>query len=212
MRIGIVINNFRIENGLSMDKFAKKAGISKAYVGFLESGKHPKTGKPLYPSIDMIKKCASAMGMTFDELFHMLDEDISITSESASSTIPVLGRVAAGIPIDAIEEVIEFEEISSELAKKGDFFGLKIKGDSMEPRIYDGDTVIVLQTSTAESGDIVIASTDESDAVCKRFVKKGKLLLLRSLNPDYEDINVTNDPGFHILGIVVEMRGKLKNI
>ena len=71
--------------------------------------------------------------------------------------INVLGRVAAGIPIEAIEDIIDTEEISEELAKTGDFFGLQIHGDSMEPRMCEGDIVIVRKQEDAESGDIVIA-------------------------------------------------------
>ena len=73
--------------------------------------------------------------------------------ESKSSVrIPVLGRVAAGVPIDAIEDVLDWEEIPEAMAATGEFFGLKIKGDSMQPRIAEGDVVIVRSQPDAESG------------------------------------------------------------
>ena len=87
----------------------------------------------------------------------MLDGKVEVNTPQQSQAIqarkiPVLGRVAAGIPINAITEIIDTEEISEELAKTGDFFALKIKGDSMEPRIVDGDVVIVKQQEDAENG------------------------------------------------------------
>ena len=126
-----------------------------------------------------------------------------------SVTIPVLGRIAAGIPIDAIEHVIDYEEVDGKLAALGDLFGLKIKGDSMTPRICDKDVVIVHQQPDAESGDIVVATINGDDAVCKRLIKYQNAIVLRSTNPAYEDIDVTGREDFRIIGKVVELRGKV---
>lgn len=122
--------------------------------------------------------------------------------------IPVLGRVAAGAPIEAIEEIIDYEEIDDQLAAIGDLFGLKIKGDSMTPRICDGDVVVVHKQPTAESGEVVIATVNGDDAICKRLMIYGSAVLLRSNNPAYEDIDVTGREDFRIIGKVVELRGK----
>lgn len=81
MRIGLIIQNYRIKNKISMDIFAKKCDLSKAYIGMLEQGVHPKTKKPINPSVDTIKKVASGMGMDFDDLFRMLDEDITLDDD-----------------------------------------------------------------------------------------------------------------------------------
>ena len=149
-----------------------------------------------------------------------IDEDITINDSesrmylldnmSASIRVPVLGRVAAGIPNDAIEEILGYVDIPEELAENGEFFGLRIKGDSMEPRFFDGDTVIVLKTNIAESGDVVIASVNEDDAVCKKYVKHSNVSLLKSFNSAYEDIDVTNDSEFRIIGVVTELRRTIK--
>ena len=85
--------------------------------------------------------------------------------------IPVLGRVPAGVPIEAVEDIIDYEEIPVEMAKDGEFFGLQIKGDSMEPRICEGDVVIVRKQDDAESGDLVIAMINGDEATCKRLMK-----------------------------------------
>lgn len=128
--------------------------------------------------------------------------------------INVLGRVAAGIPIEAVEDIIDTEEISEDLTKTGKFFGLQIHGDSMEPRMYEGDVVIVRQQEDAESGDIVIALVNGNDATCKRIMKYAGGISLLSLNSKYEPMMFTDkdiiEKPVKIIGKVIELRGKLK--
>ena len=200
---------------MSMYVFAKKSGLSKAYISLLEKNKHPKTGKPIAPSISIIKQSAKAMNTDFDSLFKKLNGNVTVNESIKTRkavTINVLGRVAAGIPINAIEEIIDTEEIPEKLACTGSFFGLLIKGDSMEPRICDGDIVIVKQQSDAESGDIVIAMVNGDDAVCKRLKKYAGGIALISLNSKYEPMmfsmeEIEGKP-VKILGKVIELRGK----
>ena len=78
MKLGEHIYNYRKKNKLSMDDFAKRSGISKAYISLLERGVHPRNNKPIIPSVDTIKKAASAMNMSFDDLFASIDQDISV--------------------------------------------------------------------------------------------------------------------------------------
>lgn len=92
--------------------------------------------------------------------------------DSPPVKIPVLGNVAAGIPISAIEEILDYEEIPAKMAKRGSYFGLRIKGDSMSPRILHGDTVIVRQQPDVESGDIAIVRINGDEATCKRVLKQ----------------------------------------
>lgn len=132
--------------------------------------------------------------------------------ESTGVIINVLGRVAAGIPIEAVENIIDTEEISEELAKTGEFFGLRVKGDSMAPNICDGDTVIVRKQEDAESGDIVIVAVNGTDAVCKRLGKYAQGIELISDNPSYKTMEFNNneiiEKPVHIIGKVVELRRK----
>lgn len=85
MRLGLIIQNYRNKNSLSMESFAKRCGLSKAYIGMLEQGIHPKTKKPIRPSVDTIKKVSTGMGMDFETLFKTLDEDISLNNDLALS-------------------------------------------------------------------------------------------------------------------------------
>ena len=101
--------------------------------------------------------------------------------------IPVLGQIAAGTPIEAIQNEVSKVAIPEELSKNGEHFGLKVSGDSMiEAGINDGDTVIVKKSDTANNGQIVVALIDDHEAMLKRIRKKGKVVALESANKKYE--------------------------
>jgi repressor LexA len=101
--------------------------------------------------------------------------------------IPVLGKIAAGTPIEAIQNEIARIPLPSNLEKNGEYFGLRVQGDSMiEAGISEGDTVIVKKTDTAENGKIVVALVDDHEAMLKRIRRKGKTVALESANKNYE--------------------------
>ena len=132
----------------------------------------------------------------------------------AGIRIPVLGEVPCGIPLEAIEliDVDDWEEISEKLARTGKFFGLKSKGDSMSPRIQEGDVLIVRQQPDAESGDVVIAKVNGSNACCKKLLKTDDGIVLQSFNPMYEPMFFSNEDikkkPVLIIGKVIENRQK----
>lgn len=153
---------------------------------------------------------AEALNIAPGELMGL--DGVSPPPKKEGVTINVLGRVAAGIPISAVEDIIDTEEITEELARTGEFFGLKIKGDSMIPGICDGDVVIVRQQDNAESGDIVIATINGDEATCKRLRKYKDGIELISNNPTYVPMEFSNkqilEKPVRILGKVVELRRK----
>ena len=101
--------------------------------------------------------------------------------------IPVLGNIAAGTPVEAIQNEVSRIPLPSNIEKNGEFFGLKVQGDSMiEAGINDGDTVIVKKTDTADNGKIVVALIDDHEAMLKRIRRKGKTVALESANRNYE--------------------------
>jgi len=101
--------------------------------------------------------------------------------------VPVLGKIAAGTPIEAIQNEVSKVAIPEELSNHGEHFGLKVSGDSMiEAGINDGDTVIVRKSNTANNGQIVVALIDDHEAMLKRIRKKGKIVALESANKRYE--------------------------
>ena len=115
-----------------------------------------------------------------------LDES-SNKNNSDENEIPVLGKIAAGTPVEAIQNEVARIPLPSNIEKNGEFFGLKVQGDSMiEAGINDGDTVIVKKADTAENGKIVVALIDDHEAMLKRIRRKGKTVALESANRNYE--------------------------
>tara|TARA_B100000686_G_C16634721_1_gene886651 strand:- start:5 stop:688 length:684 start_codon:yes stop_codon:yes gene_type:complete len=111
-------------------------------------------------------------------------EDIK---KNRGNEIPVLGKIAAGTPIEAIQNEVSRVTLPEELTKNGEHFGLKVSGDSMiEAGINDGDTVVVKKTDTANNGQIVVALIDDHEAMLKRIRRKGKVVALESANKRYE--------------------------
>ncbi len=101
--------------------------------------------------------------------------------------VPVLGKIAAGTPVEAIQNEVSRIPLPNNLEKNGDYFGLKVQGDSMiDAGIHEGDTVIIKRTDTADNGKIVVALIDEHEAMLKRIRKKGKVVALESANRNYE--------------------------
>ena len=127
--------------------------------------------------------------------------------------IPLLGTVAAGVPISAIEDIQGYVEIPERWTHSGEYFALTIKGDSMFPDIHDGDIVIVKSQPVADNNDIVIASVNGDEATCKRLKRYETELCLVSNNPEYETMRFTPQEvdtlPVTILGKVVELRRKL---
>lgn len=126
--------------------------------------------------------------------------------------IRVLGKVAAGVPIEAVEDVIGEETISKKMAETGDYFGLRISGDSMEPLIHHGSIVIVRQQDDVENGDIAIVIVNGEDATCKKLEKFENGIMLVPINKAYEEKFYTNEEieklPVRIIGKVVESRTK----
>ena len=113
-----------------------------------------------------------------------LDEN---NKKNSAEEIPVLGKIAAGTPIEAIQNEVSRIALPEELSKNGEHFGLKVSGDSMiEAGINDGDTIIIKKAHTANNGQIVVALIDNHEAMLKRIRKKGKVVALESANKKYE--------------------------
>ena len=107
--------------------------------------------------------------------------------EAKSTDVSVLGSIAAGTPIEAIQQEVDRVALPEDLQNNGEHYGLKVKGDSMiEAGINEGDTVIIRRTDTADNGKIVVALIDEHEAMLKRIRKKGKVVALESANRNYE--------------------------
>lgn len=196
----------RQELGLSQEELAKKVGYrDRTSIAKIETGK-------VDLSQSKIIEFANILGVTPSCLMGWDETTDKPKTKVKAVKILVLGRVAAGVPIEMIEDVLDYEEITEDMAKHGEYFALKIQGDSMTPRICNNDVVIVRQQDDAENGDIVIAAINGDDAVCKRLQKYNDGIALISLNPLYDPIYLKKDEidgkPVRIIGKVVELRGK----
>lgn len=194
----------RMAKGIPQQTVADYLGINRVSYARYESGERQ-------PDFHTAERIADLFGVSVDYLLGR-DNSPRPRTEKKGVKIPVLGRVAAGIPITAIEDVLDYEEIEESLAKTGDFYGLQIKGTSMEPKFSEGDVVIVRQQNDVESGEIAIVLVNGDDATCKRVVKHENGLSLISLNPSFPpkfftDQEVEQLP-VRIIGRVMELRAK----
>ena len=194
---------------MSQQDLADITGIPKSSISQYISGyTKPKADRIYLMAKALSVKEAWLLGYDVD-----MERDVSphIPTEHGVK-IPVLGHVAAGIPISAIEDILDWEEISQESANTGQYFGLQIKGDSMEPRILDGDVVIVRSQPTAETGDIVIAQVNGDEATCKKLLMQSDGLSLLSFNTKYDPMVFTaaevESKPVRIIGKVIELRAK----
>jgi len=202
MGIGQNIKHNRERLSLSQEALAKLVGVSQQAVDRWENG-------GIVPREKTIQLLMNAFHCSREELFG--DEQ---KTDSKGVRIPVLGKVVAGIPIDAIEEIIDYEEITKSLAETGDFFALQVKGDSMTPKLEEGDVVIIKRQSDVESGDIAIVLINGNDATVKQLKKVDGGIMLFGFNPSvyephfYSNKDIERIP-VQVLGKVVEMRRKL---
>lgn len=208
MYIGENIKFLRNKHDYSQEELAKALGY-KSYTTITKW----ETGVS-EPTLKMTNQIASFFNVSVNDLCYTrlgapLDNS---TKHRKGVVINVLGRVAAGLPIEAIENIVDTEEISEELARTGEFFGLLINGDSMSPNICNGDVVIVRQQDDAESSEVVIATINGTDAVCKRLRKYKDGIELISNNPSYEPLYFSNEEveqkPVKIIGKVIELRRK----
>jgi repressor LexA len=208
MSIGEFIKKRRVGLRYSQRQVALYSGLSNATISRIENGN-------VIPDGDTLKKLAFALKMKPERLFEALGylEKPDTSQKSNVTNIPVLGHIAAGIPMEAIEDIYDYEEIPAEWVKNGaEFFGLKIKGGSMEPRIQENDVVIIRKQPDVESGEMAAVRINRQDVTVKKLVKHDSGVSLVSYNAAYEPMFYTNDEVIslpvEIIGKVVELRGK----
>ena len=204
MSIGTRMKERRLQLKKTLEEVGSVVGVSKATIQRYEKGAITNI-----PS-DKIEKIAKALSTTPAflmgwEVNHMHSKGIRI---------PILGRVVAGIPIEAITDIEGYEEITPKMASLGEYFALKIKGHSMEPQILDNDIVICKCQSDVESGDIAIILVNGDEATCKQIKKSPEGVTLIGFNPVvypphfYSNKEIETLP-VNVLGQVVELRRSL---
>ena len=214
MYIGEIIKKYRINHELSQRAFASRTSLSPSYINTLEKIYNPKTQKPYSVTTDVALELANAMNIKIEDLLNMLnnDQEFNINNDN-SAVVFVYGTIPAGIPMECIEDIIDTEEISADMLKGGkQYFGLRVKGDSMEPEYLDGDTLILEKVDDCESGDDCVVMVNGNDGTFKRVFKNENGIILQPLNPSYSPMVYTNDQienlPVRIIGVVEEFRRK----
>lgn len=197
------VKNLRKEKGISQQELAQMLYVNQTAVSQWERG-------VTNPSTDTVIALANIFGVSVDYLLG--NSDYPGAPTPAGVQIPVLGNVQAGLPISAVQDILDFEEITPELAATGEFFALRIKGKSMEPRMMEGDVVIIRQQDDADTGDTVVVLVNGDEATVKRLKKRPEGIMLVPNNPTFEPLFYSNrdiaELPVRIIGKVVELRGK----
>jgi len=227
--IGDFIKQYRGET--SLRDFAKKCDISHTHLDSIEKGYDPRTGKPVRVTVDTLKKIAKAMNMSINDLLLksgdvkvddlVFDNAELIGNEFIETvSIPVLGVIKAGTPIEAQQDILEYIEIPKQWTKGGKkFYGLKISGDSMSPKYQPDDIVIFEQSEDVDraNGKDCAVMVNGYDATFKKFTLNENGVILTPLNLDnsdgyqitfYNKEDVANLP-VRVIGIAIEKRTKL---
>ena len=179
---------------------AKYIGLSQPQYSAWENGRS---------KIDNISlsRLATLFGVTSD---YLLGKEAR--PENVSVSVPVLGEVAAGLPMMAEENIVDYEEVDPAMAASGELFGLRIKGSSMEPRIKEGDVVIVRKQEDVDTGDVAVVLVNGDSATVKRIKKETSGITLIPNNPAYDPKYYSNEDiqrlPVKIIGKVLELRGK----
>lgn len=201
MEMGEKIKTLRKQKGMTLEELGDLIGVGKSTVRKWENG--------MIANMRRDKIAAVAKALNVSPMYLMGWEP---PKTSQAVRIPVYSRVAAGIPLEASGEVVDYEEIPEALSRSGEYFGLRVVGDSMEPKISDGDTIIVRKQETAEPGEVIVATVNGSDACVKRLKTFEGGIMLISTNPAYEPITYTQEEverlPVRIIGKVVELRAK----
>lgn len=199
-----IIKSKRLELGMTMKELAEKVGVSEGTISRWESGEIANMRR------NVIVSLAKALNTTPAVLMGWTEPD---PNEARGVRIPVLGRVVAGIPLEAITDIIDYEEIPAQMAKSGTYFALQVKGRSMEPTLHEGDVVIVRQQPEMENGEIAIVLINGDEATVKEVKESPEGLTLIGHNvaiysPHFYNRKEIEELPIQILGKVVELRRK----
>lgn len=197
------LRNLRAQKGVSQSELARYLGVARSTVCQYEANRRE-------PDNETLSKLADYFGVTVDYILGR--EESRPPQRGKGKWIPVYGEIAAGIPIEAIEDIIDYEEIPNEMAATGEFIALRIKGDSMEPRIKEGDVVIIRRQVTIENGEIAAVMVNGDSATLKYIKRENNGLWLISSNQAYSPVFYTRKEceqlPIKILGRLVELRAK----
>ena len=203
----INIKKYRENLGMSQYKLAELMGLSQSTIGMWESGKSN-------PGYSNLVKLAEILGVSIGDLS---DKESKIYPPASQSIIvPVLGRIPAGMPIEAVEDILDYEEIPADWTAGGkQYFALKIGGNSMSPKYLYDDVVIFLKADSCDHGAECAVLVNGDDATFKKVIKRKDGIILQPLNMlEHDQVFFSNEDvdilPVRIIGIAKEIRRKVQ--
>lgn len=193
MTIGNRIKELRTRENMTQEEVAIICGVSTQAVCKWEQGLN-------LPRMGAIEKMAHRFGVSLQYLIDGTDKP-----RKKARRVPVYGRIAAGLPLEAVQDVDDWEEVPAEWS--GDYLALRVQGDSMTPRICSGDVVIIRRQPTAEDGQLAACYVNGYDATLKRIQHAGDQIILMANNPAFPP-QIYPAKDVTIMGVVVELRAK----
>jgi len=199
------IKELRTVLGIKQTELAKKLNVSQAALSGYETGKYE-------PDYETLRRLSSLLGTTIDYLLGGSAPQIVPLEHTHAARIKVYAKIPAGIPIEALDEVVDFEDISVDMTRGGkDYIGFRVSGNSMYPKYLEEDTVIVRRQPECESGQDCVVYINGYDATLKKVIKQENGIWLQPLNPSYEPkfYPYDGEESVTILGVVVEVRRRI---
>ena len=202
------LKELRTQRHMLQKDVAQRLGIDRTTYAKYESGASE-------PNHETLLKLSELFDVSAD---YLLGREMSrnVSPASHALRVPVLGVIQAGVPIDAIEDILDWEEVPASWAGGGrEYFGLRVKGDSMYPKYLEGDTVILRKQPTCDSGDDCAVLVNGDAATLKQvFLREDGAVELRPVNPTYpprtySPAEIESLP-VQVIGVVVELRRKIK--
>lgn len=225
MLLGDIIKQYREEHEMSLQDFANLIGTSRSYIHMLEKNVNPTTNKPISPSIETLKSLAKAMNMDLEFLLKQLNVNQKIYlnedkyKQQFTKTdilgnpvvpIPLVGTVKAGYDYLAQENWEGTVDLDKKIADTGEFFALKIKGDSMLPIFFEGDIVVVKKQNDCENNQVAVVIVNGDEGTLKRVKKTDEGIILQPFNSAYGPVMYTNkeikETPVIIAGVFQELR------
>lgn len=195
------LRTVREQRNLSQKDVAKYLGISSQAYGYYERGERN-------PGAGNLRKLANFFDVSVDFLLGR-----ELIKDEPNRLIPLLGTVPAGTPIEAIEDIEEYIDISPRFVKHGELFALRVQGDSMEPDLHHGDIVIIEKQEFVDNGDVAVVRVNGEDVTLKRVKLTANGLMLIPSNPAYDPVYFDSDQiatlPVTIIGKVIELRRRL---
>lgn len=211
-QIGAKIKNERMSLGMTQREVAAKVKVAPSTIMRYEQGQILDVKIPVISSIAAALNVNPSWLLGYDVPKEREKSNVTPVRIGETVKIPVYGRIPAGSPSEAIEEIEDYIDVPAELAAKNDLLVLRVSGNSMYPKYIEGDYVIIKKQPDCESGQDCAVRVNGCDATLKKVIKERDGIMLQPINPEYAPKKYDYMDEFNpvsIIGVVIELRRKI---